>query len=175
MARGTAQEAKQNAGAGASQNQAYAGRATDVYNSVFPQLQQQAQNGLPEADQAALNTASQQSIGGSNAGAAGQANLSAARTRNAGSFAPAVAESVRSGQRQNSENALGTVAKNIAAKQAAMQALQGLYGTSANAGIGSLNASNSAIGEQNQADQNTLAWTKFITDTAMSAAGTGGA
>jgi hypothetical protein len=77
-----------------------------------------------------------------------------------------VAESVRSGQRQNSENALGTVSKNIAAKQAAMQALQGLYGTSANAGIGSLNASNSAIGQQNEADQNTLAWTKFISGAA---------
>jgi hypothetical protein len=107
MARGTAQEAKQNAGAGASQNATYSGRANDAFNAVFPQLQNQAQNGLPQADQAALNTASQQSIGGSNAGAAGQANLAAARTRNAGAYAPAVAESVRSGQRQNSENALG--------------------------------------------------------------------
>jgi hypothetical protein len=67
MARGTAQEAKQNAGAGASQNATYSGRANDAFNAVFPQLQNQAQNGLPQADQAALNTASQQSIGGSNA------------------------------------------------------------------------------------------------------------
>jgi hypothetical protein len=166
MGRGAAGQAKQNAQAGADQNQAYSGHASEAFNAVFPQLQQQSQNGLSQSDQAALNTASQQSLGGSNSGAAGQANLAGARTRNAGAFAPAVAESARAGMRQNSENALGTVGKNIAAKQAAMQALQGLYGTSAQAGIGSLGASNQAIQDWNQADQNSMGWAKMLTDLA---------
>jgi hypothetical protein len=175
MARGTAQEAKQNAGAGASQNAAYAGRASDVYNSLFPQLQNQAANGLPMADQAALNTASQQSLGGSQAGAVGAGNLMAARTRNAGGATAAIAESARSGERQNSQNALGTVGKNIAAKQMALQAMQGLYGENANAGNNALQGSNSAIAQQNQADANTMAWTKMFVDAAsnVGAAGLG--
>jgi hypothetical protein len=171
MGRGAAKEAQQNAQAGAGQNQTYSGRATDVYNSLFPQLQNEAQNGLSMSDQAALNTASQQSIGGSNAGAAGGANLAAARTRNAGGYAPAVAESAREGMRQNSQNALGTVSKNIAAKQAAERALQGLYGTNAESGIGSLNASTSAVNAQTQADQQTMANTKMWLDFASKIAG----
>jgi hypothetical protein len=164
MGRGAAREAKQNAQAGAGQNQAYAGRATDVYNSLFPQLQNEAQNGLSMSDQAALNTASQQSLGGANAAVAGGGDLAAARTRNAGGYAPAVAESAREGMRQNSQNALGTVSKNIAAKQAAERALQGLYGTNAEAGIGSLNASTSAVNAETQADQQTMANTKMWLD-----------
>jgi hypothetical protein len=178
MGRGAGKQAQQNAEAGAGQNQAYAGRASDVYNSLFPQLQNQAQNGLSMSDQAALNTASQQSLGGANAAVAGGGDLAAARTRNAGGYAPAVAESAREGMRQNSQNALGTVSKNIAAKQSAQQALQGLYGTSAQAGIGSLGASNQGVHEWNVADaqsaQNALGWAKFLEQAGMDAFGAAG-
>jgi hypothetical protein len=55
----------------------------------------------------AANTASQQSIGGAEAGAVGQGNLEAARTGNTDALAPALDASAQEGMEQLSQNALG--------------------------------------------------------------------
>ena len=100
MPSGVASDAFSNAGAGIQQagigNQMsgfYKGRSNAVFNTLFPSLQKELVN--PHgfgSDMNAINTANQQSIGGSVAGAVGQGNLQAARTGNAGAFAPALDE-----------------------------------------------------------------------------------
>jgi hypothetical protein len=170
MGRGAAKQAKQNAQAGYDQNQTYTGRGSDIYDSLYPQLQQRAQNGLDPATKAEFNTASQQSLGGSNAGAAGQGDLMAARTRNAGGATAAIAESARSGQRQESTNALNTEKLSEQVKQQALAAMQGLYGTNTQAGVESLNASTGGVNAWTNADQQTMANTKMWLDFAQKAA-----
>lgn len=130
-------------------------RANELYSSLLPILSNEATNpqGFAPKDLAAMNTASQQSVGGSTAGAVGEGNLAAARTRNAGAYAPALDEAARQGGRQLSENALGTQTKNALLKESQRQAgiggLGTLYGQNSNEmlnalGIGN-NATNTAI------------------------------
>lgn len=113
---------------GANQN------AQDLYKQILPIFQKEATNpqGFAPADLAAMNTASQQSVGGATAGAVGEGNLAAARTRNSGGYTPALDEAVRSGQRQLSTNALDTQTKNAllkeSQKQSGISGLGGLYG-----------------------------------------------
>lgn len=170
MGRGAAAAATRNTEAGAGQNATYFNQGQDAFNTVFPQLVNQANQGLSPADKASLNTASQQSLGGTNASAVGAGGLAATRTRNAGAMAPALAAAAQSAQRQNSANALGTEGKSIAMKQAALSALEGLYGTSSGAGNQALQGSNQALEQWNKADANTQAWMKMVTDLAGSAA-----
>ena len=132
-----------------------AGRANRTYNTLFPTLQRNLIN--PQGfgkDLGAINTASQQSIGGSVAGAVGQGNLQAARTRNAGGFAPALDEAVRSGQRQLSQNALGVQENNAYLKneqqQGAIRALGSLYGENMGDTLRALGLSNESLGVSNQ-------------------------
>jgi hypothetical protein len=176
MARGAQKAAMTNTGIGQDNAKALNGRATDVNNVLFPQLQQRAEQGLTPGEKATMNTASQQSLGGSNAGAVGSADLYAARTRNAGAMQPALDESVRSGQRQNSTNALNTEGKSLDMKTRALAALQGLYGTDVQGGNQALGESNNAIGQwtnaSNSTNANALAWAKFAAQ-ALSGAATG--
>jgi len=131
MARGQQRQANQLFNESQQAQSSGSQQAQQLYNQVVPQLTQEATNpqGYGQKDLAAMNTASQQSIGGATAGAVGQGNLEAARTRNAGSFAPALDEAVRSGGRQLSQNALGIQENNANLKQAQQQAgLAGLQG-----------------------------------------------
>jgi hypothetical protein len=166
MGRDAAKAAKNNSNIGANNATTLNTRATDVFNGLFPQLQDQAQNGLSPSDEAAMNTASQQSVGGGTAAAVGSANLAAARTRNAGGYQPAVSEAARAGERINSANALATKGKSIDMKQKALQALEGLYGANVEGGNQALNTSNQAVGQWTNADQQTMAntgmWLDFI-------------
>lgn len=124
------------------------GNANDLYSKLFPIFQGEATNpqGFGAKDLASMNTASQQSVGGSTAGAVGEGDLAGARTRNAGSFAPALDEAVRSGQRQLSTNALDIQGKNAALKQAQQQAgisgMSGLYGQNSSDMLSALGLSN---------------------------------
>jgi len=133
------------------------GNANALYSKLFPTLSAEATNpqGYGPTDLAAMNTASQQSVGGSTAGAVGEGNLTAARTRNSGGFAPALDESVRSGQRQLSENAVGIQGENAKLKQAQQQAgisgLTGLYGTNSDAMLKALGLGNQSLEVENQA------------------------
>lgn len=140
-------------------------RGQNIYNELFPQLSREATNpqGYGTVGLNAMNTANQQSIGGSNAAAAGEGAQAAARTRNAGAYAPMVAEANRAGQRQLSQNALGIQGENEqlrnSQQQNALKALQGLYGTQMNTALGAGNLSNDFLrtGVQSAA-QTTGAW-----------------
>ena len=144
----------QQAGIGNQMSGFYKGRANNVFHSLFPTLQGEMTN--PQGfgkDLGAINTANQQSIGGSVAGAVGQGNLQAARTGNAGGFAPALDESARAGARQMSQNAVGVQEANSYLKQqqrdAATRALSGLYGENTDATLKALGLANEGLGLSN--------------------------
>ena len=155
MGRGAAASAEQNTGIGRANAATNMGNAGGELNTIAPLLTAQAQNGLDPGTLAAYNTASQQTLGGANAAAAGQGALMEARTRNAGAANPAVEEAARGAMRQGSQNALAVPMLNYAAKQQGIQGLQGLYGTNLGAANNALGLSNQAIGDWNQADANT--------------------
>lgn len=114
--------------------------ATNLEGTLRPLYTRMA-NGQATPGSTAANTAAQQSVGGSIAGAVGQGNLMAARDRNAGGFAPALDQSVRSGQQ-----ALSNDASRIAAENAdkGMAGLQGLYGSNSSQALNALNLYNTA-------------------------------
>lgn len=136
-------------------------QAQNLYNTLVPQLKDQSQNpqGYAPEDLAAMNTASSQSLGGAEAGAVGQGNLMAARTRNAGGFGDAMDEAVRSGGRQLSQNALGIQAGNADLKQqqkeTASERLQSLYGNNLQATLSAMGMSPGTIGQWTNAAQAT--------------------
>jgi hypothetical protein len=124
----------------------------NVYNDLFPSLASEVTNpqGFGTVGLNAMNTANQQSGGGSQAAATGEGNLAAARTRNVGGFQPAISEADRQGARQISQNALGIQSANEMQRQRQQQAglagLQGLYGTEMNTALGAGNLSNNFLG-----------------------------
>lgn len=155
MGKGANKQLLTNAGAGQKRSQKLQGESNDLYGQLDPMLLGEATNptGYSPTDLAAINTASQQSLGGSTAGITGQANLTAARTRNAGGFQGAVGTAGRNAQKQLSQNALGVQEQNAnlkeAQKQQALSALQGLYGTNLQGAMGYLNSSNESLKDEN--------------------------
>ncbi len=133
--------------------------AKSAYNQIFPALTKEATNptGFDPADLAAMNTASQQSLGGATAGAVGEGDLMGARTRNAGSFAPALDEAVRSGERQLSQNAVDTQSKNAILKeskrQSGLSGLSDLFKTNTNSMLSALGLGNNATNALTNAGQ----------------------
>lgn len=136
----------------------FMGNSNALYSTLAPTLSAEAAHpaGYSPTDTANMNTAAQQSAGGAEAGAVGQGSLAAARTRNAGAFAPAISEGVRNAGRNLSTAAIGIQGKNADLKQKQMQegigGLEGLYGTSvggANAALGqvapNVNANTNAV------------------------------
>lgn len=127
------------------------------YNFLDPTLKKEATDpqGYTPQQQAYMRTASEQSLGGGVGATTGQANLEAARTKNAGGFQAAVGTANRGAQRQLSQNALGIEKGQAdlqqAQKQQALQSLQSLYGTGGAQGIGYLQTSNQALKDENSA------------------------
>ena len=128
MARDAQKQAKDTYKSAASMGTASGANSTDLYGSLVPQYKQMATNpqGFGAPAIADMTTASNQSLGGSNAAAAGEAAELGASNRNLGSFAPAIAEASRAAGRQQSTNALGIKAGDIGLKQEQKQ--QGLAG-----------------------------------------------
>lgn len=145
-----------NGGEGQAQQQQLSGAGSGISSFLTPTLESEATNpqGYTPQQLAYMNTASQQSLGGSTAGVTGQANLEAARTRNAGGFQGAIGSGSRTAQRQLSQNALGIQAQQAnlqqQQRQQALQALQQLYGIDESTALGYLNSSNSALSDENQ-------------------------
>lgn len=156
MGKGANSRLMQNAGTGQNRSGGLFNQSQDIYGQIDPLLMQEATNpqGYAPGDLAAMNTASQQSLGGSVGGITGQANLQAARTRNAGGYQGAIGSGSRSAQRQLSQNALGIQQQNAnlkeAQKQQALSSLQQLYGVDTGAALNYLNSSNQALGLENQ-------------------------
>lgn len=159
MARGAQQQAQQTFGQANNVFGTSNTNANNLYSSLMPMLSQEATNpeGFGKAGLAAMNTASQQSTGGSTAGAVGEGLLAAARNRNSGGAAPALDAAVRSGQQQQSQNAVGIQGENEQLKQAQQQAglsgMAGLYGKNTGDALSALGLENQSTTALTQAGQ----------------------
>ena len=122
----------------------YNSQALGISSALTPTLTAQMVNpqGYNPTTMGQMQTAAEQSAGGGNAAAAGQAGLRAARTRNAGSEQAATAEGSRNaGQELSQVNAgIQTNNANLKAKQqaGAESGLGSLYGEDVNAGNNAL-------------------------------------
>lgn len=160
MGKGANQILKSNAGTSQTNSQTLYGQGQNINSFLTPQLENQANNpqGYTPQQLAYMNTASQQSEGGSTAGITGQANLEAARTRNAGSFQGAVGSGSRAAQRNLAQTAVGIQAQQADLQQKqraqALQQLQGLYGTDLSSALGYMGASDQALNYLNQSHPN---------------------
>ena len=125
--------------------------ASNIYGGLEPTLQAQASHpsGYTPMQKANMNTAAQQSAGGSIAGAVGQGGLYAARTRNAGAAQNAIGSAVRSAGSNISREAVGTemADANLAQKKqaAGLGGLSNMYGTELSGGENARGLSNSAL------------------------------
>ncbi len=145
MQRGNA--AAQNAATTATNNsEGFGANAQNIYGSLEPSLTAEATNptGYGPADLAAMQTEAAQSAGGSQAAAVGQGGLLAARTRNAGGPAAAIANASRNSGEQLSKNLLGITTGNARLKQ--QQREEGLTGLENLTGL-ETNAQNQALGQ----------------------------
>lgn len=151
MGRGVQADQLANSGTANKLSSGYNQNAEDTFGVLSPALTQEVQNpqGFAPEDLTAMNTASQQSLGGSQAGAVGAGNLRAARTRNAGGGDAAIAESARQGMRQNSQNAVTIQANNALEReknrQAGISGEEGLFGENSDATLKALGLSNNAL------------------------------
>lgn len=157
MGKGAKKQELANSGQSQTDSKQLYGESQGDYNFLDPELKQQADNpqGYTPQQLAYMETMGQQSLGGGEAATTGQANLTAARTRNAGSFQGAVGTADRATQRQASQNALG-VAKSQADLQqqqraTALQSLQQLYSTGLTGSEGETSLSNTALHDENTA------------------------
>lgn len=151
--------------------------ANALYGALAPELESEAAHpaGYAPSDLAAMNTAAQQSAGGSQAGAVGQGSLLASRTRNAGTADAAIAQSARTAGENLSKAALGTQLKNADLKQHQQQAglsgLEGLNAEELGEGVQSLGIVPSAVNANTNAANASWDWAKYLLDPAMGAAG----
>lgn len=142
--------------------------ANNVYSTLAPTLTHEATNpsGFSPTDLNAMHTAATDSLGGSTAGITGQANLQAARTRNAGAFQPALSEAGRDASRKDAEAAVNIQAQNAQQKeknrQAGITGLQSLYGNLDKSTLDALGIGNQALGVGNgaiaQIPRQTISW-----------------
>jgi len=148
MARGatkTAEQMSQNNVAAAQANQAQAaGRATQAYNTLFPQIQKMlSPGGDPAVMQAGMGA-----LGSTYGNARQKAMDVAARTRNSAAT-PALLDELAQQQGQaEGQTAADTIAKQ---HQAGAGLLSSLYGQNEGELAPLLNASNSGVGEYNNA------------------------
>jgi hypothetical protein len=171
MARDTAAAAGQNSQSANSLAGNYNGQAASNANILTPTLNQMATNpqGFGQQTINNMDTAALQSAGGAASGIVGQGNLQAARTNNAGGFAPAAAQAGHDATAQLSNAALGVQNNNAQLKaqqqQEGISGLQGMYNTNVGAGENALglstNALNAQTNAQNQTMNNAMGWTKI--------------
>ncbi len=176
MARGSDQATQAASSAQGLSNQ-YSGNAGATYGALMPELASEAAHpaGFNPTDLARMNTAAQQSEGGSNAGAVGQGALLAGRTKNPGVAAAAIPEATRESGETASKNALGIQTKNAMLKedqrQAGLKGLQGLNATETGAGISALGEVAPNVQADTAAKNQSWDWAKYILDPALQAAG----
>jgi hypothetical protein len=154
---GTKKDAFANSGTANSLSASSNNNANALYGTLAPELQNEMINpqGFSPTEKAAMNTSSQQSVGGSMAGALGQGALEGARTGNQGASTVALDDAARGGQQALSSDALKTEMSdaNLKAKQQqeGAQGLGDLYDTNAHDTLGALGLSNQALGVANNA------------------------
>ena len=162
MGRDTGSAAMNNSKTAQGLSTSYGANATANSNILTPTLNQMATapQGFGEQTKANMNTAAEQSIGGANAGIVGQAGAAAARTNNAGAYAPAAAQAGHDATAQLSDAALGVQNKDAMLKEEqrsqGLQGLQNMYQTNVGAGENALGLSTSALNAKNAADEQTF-------------------
>jgi hypothetical protein len=182
MARDAQGQAKQSFKQAQGLTNQYAGNAQGTYGALSPELRQEAINpmGFTPLERSDMLTSSEQSLGGSQAGAVGAGNLEAARTRNVGGADAAIAEAARAAGRQQSTNALTTAAADTALKeeqrQAGLKGEEGVLGLETGSTLGALGAQTGATNALTEAGksgwfQNLLAGINAVSGAGTAAAG----
>jgi hypothetical protein len=149
-----------NASAGRNLSNSLEANGANVLGSLTPALSAAAYapSGYTPGQKAMIDTASQQSAGGTNAGAVGSGGLYAARTRNAGAAGTAIGSSSRAAGAGLSKAATGTEVKSadLAQKnrEVALGGLGSIGSEQTGAGIGALNSSNQALAGADQSAAN---------------------
>jgi len=129
----------------------YASQALGVNSVLAPAATAQMINpqGFNPTTMGQMTTAAEQTAGGSNASAAGQAGLRAARTRNIGSGQAATAQASRGAGENLSEINAGIQSQNAKLKatqqQEGQNTLGRIYGEDVNAGNNALGLANQAV------------------------------
>jgi len=147
----------------------YGSGAAQIGSSIIPGLERDANNptGYDPTDLNNMLVSSQEAVGGSNAGVTGEANLAAARTRNAGGFGRVLDEAARIKGRQLSTNALNVQNENARLKQQKQQeartGLEHLYGVDTSAQLGEGKLANEDLNTALEAgksgwQQNAMGW-----------------
>lgn len=160
MARDTAAAAGKNSTTAQGLAGTFGDRATGTYNILTPTLNRMATNpqGFSPQTMANMTTAAKQSIGGATAATVGQGNLQAARTNNAGAFAPVATQAAHDATAALSDASLGVQNRNAMLQEQqrgeGISGLEGLYGENVGAGESALGLSNQSLQTQNQARQN---------------------
>lgn len=144
-------------------------QAQQIAGSIIPGLEQQATHptGYDPTTENNMRVGSAQALGGATSGITGQANLEAARTRNAGGFTAALSEAARDRMRQASANELGIQNTNAQLAQEkqmnAQKELAGLYGTDTSNQLKAMGLSNEDLNTALTAgrqgwQQNAMGW-----------------
>jgi hypothetical protein len=160
MAKGVVKDSLANSGTASNMSSGLASNAGALYGSLAPTLSAEAAHpsGYTPTQKAAMDTAAQQSAGGSMAGATGQGALLAARTKNAGAAQNAIQQSGRQASQNVSDAAVGTEVANANLQQKQQQAgitgEENLYNTELGGSQNALGLSNSALNTANSADAN---------------------
>lgn len=160
MARDTSAAAATNSKTGQALQSSYNNQANANSNVLTPTLNQMATNptGFGQQTVNNMNTAALQSAGGAAAGTVGAANLAAARTNNAGAYAPAAAQAGHDATAALSDAALGVQNKDALLRaqqqQQGIAGLENMYQTNVGAGENALGLSNNSLQTQNQSNQN---------------------
>jgi hypothetical protein len=183
MGRGVESQAINNSGTAQNLSKGLNTTATGELGGLMPAFESEINNpvGFAPTDLAKMNTAAQQSAGGSVAGAVGQGGLEAARTRNAGAPGVALDEASRQAGRNLSNNAIGIEGKNALLKenqrQEGLHGMQGLYDTNLGATLSALGLSNQALGTAtsaaNETNQGFMAPFQAIADLGTAGSGAG--
>ena len=167
MPKGVAGQALNNSGTAQNLSNQLTANASNVYGGLEPQLAAEAAHpsGYTPGQKASINTAAQQSAGGTTAGATGAGGLYAARTRNAGAGQAAIGASSRAAGGNLSRAAVGTQVQDANLAQSnrnkALGGLSSLYGTELSGGENALGLSNQSLGVADQADANNP-WMKLL-------------
>jgi len=160
---------------------ALGGRASGVFNTLAPSLIADLAHpaGYNPMQKAEMNTAAQQSAGGSQAAATGQGGLLAARTNNAGAAQGAIADSARAAENSLANSALKISGQNADLQQhqhdLAAQELGNLYGTTegqSTANLGQISGLSNANTNANDASWN---WMRYGVQPVLQAGAQAGA
>jgi len=175
MARGSdqANAASRNA---VGQNSTLFGGGQGLFNTLAPQLTAEAANpqGFGAPTLARLETANQESAGGGQAAATGQAALEDSRTRNAGGSGMALSKAARESGKTLAQSTLQTNLANEQLKEQqrshAQSELGGLYGTNVSGGNAALGEVASNVNANANQEDASWGWAKNILAPTLGAA-----